>query len=169
MLLLAVPERLARSLLLGLGLSALGDILDDGNKVSGFPRVLTQQRDGQVDPHDLPVFAVVALLHRVTIRLPGQEPFNVLEIGFQVVGVGDILESKVLNLLLRVAHDIAELSVKLDGRKSRCRLVTTMTNRSNHMPTFTRITTGYISNADRRIFLNHSNWGTSTLQVTMVQ
>ncbi len=44
-----------------------------------------------------------------------------------------------------------------------------MTNRSNHMPTLTRMDRMKTINMLVRIFLNQKNCGTITLQVTMVQ
>ena len=58
---------------------------------------------------------------------------------------------------------------QLEGRKSRCRLVTTMTKRSNHMPTLTRTTIGYMSSTVRRTFRIQRSWGKPTLQATMIQ
>jgi len=51
-----------------------------------------------------------------------------------------------------------------DGRKSRCKLCTTMTKRSSHMPTFTDIATKYSQNTLRRHFLNHISCGIVMLQ-----
>ena len=44
-----------------------------------------------------------------------------------------------------------------------------MTNRSNHMPMFTRIERINTMNMLVRIFLNQKNCGTTTLQVIIVQ
>ncbi len=44
-----------------------------------------------------------------------------------------------------------------------------MTNRSNHMPTLTRMDRTKTSSMLVRIFLNQKNCGTITLQVTIVQ
>src|SRR5215468_3112578 len=58
---------------------------------------------------------------------------------------------------------------QLDGKKSRCRLVTMMTKRSNHMPTFTSIEVPKISQGFVRAFFHQKICGLSTLQVTMIQ
>ena len=55
-----------------------------------------------------------------------------------------------------------------DGRKSRWRDVTTMTYRSNHIPTFTRIETTKRTQVCRRIFFHPKTWGTIALQVNMI-
>ena len=55
------------------------------------------------------------------------------------------------------------------GRKSRCRLETTMTKRSNHIPTFTRIETVSSTGMLRRRRRTQSSWGMATLQATMIQ
>ena len=51
-----------------------------------------------------------------------------------------------------------------EGRKSRCKLVTTMTNRSSHMPMFTTIEITKRIGTLVRTLLNHRNCGVTTLQ-----
>src|SRR5579885_2608365 len=51
-----------------------------------------------------------------------------------------------------------------EGRKSRCRLVTTMTKRSSHMPTLTISEMTNSTGTLVRIFLNHSACGIAMLQ-----
>ena len=51
-----------------------------------------------------------------------------------------------------------------EGRKSRLRLVTTMTKRSSHMPTFTTSAMQNSSGMFVRTFLNHSVCGMTPLQ-----
>src|SRR5215217_3027591 len=58
---------------------------------------------------------------------------------------------------------------QLLGRKSRCRLVTMMTNRSNHMPTLMTNDSAKMATGDVRIFLNQNRCGDTTLHVTMIQ
>ena len=58
---------------------------------------------------------------------------------------------------------------QLEGRKSRERLVTMITKRSNHMPTFTHMATSMITHRLVRSRLDQNNWGASTLQETIVQ
>ena len=69
-----------------------------------------------------------------------------------------------------ISIDVGEYIAQFDGRKSRCSEVTMMTNRSNHMPTLTRIESDEERGdaASARV-LNQSNCGTSTLQLTMIQ
>src|SRR5262245_41224702 len=50
-----------------------------------------------------------------------------------------------------------------DGRKSRCRLVTTMTKRSSHIPTLTTSETTKSTGALSRTRLNHNTCGPTTL------
>src|SRR5262249_38076256 len=62
------------------------------------------------------------------------------------------------------SHTVGRYLPQADGRKSRCRLVTTITKRSSHMPTFT---TREIRNSVGtlvRTRLNQSACGTRTLQ-----
>src|SRR5262245_18609782 len=58
---------------------------------------------------------------------------------------------------------------QLDGRKSRCKLVTMMTKRSNHMPTFTRMDIVNRIHGVLRAFLNQKICGVITLHVNMIQ
>jgi hypothetical protein len=55
------------------------------------------------------------------------------------------------------------------GRKSRLKEVTVITNRSNHIPMFTKTQMTTIQNRDVRSFLNQNNCGEITLQETIVQ
>ena len=56
-----------------------------------------------------------------------------------------------------------------DGRKSRCRLVTTITNRSSHMPTFTISEMTNRAGTLVRTRLNQSACGVITLQKISAQ
>ena len=56
-----------------------------------------------------------------------------------------------------------------DGKKSRLSDVTVITNRSNHIPMFTKIETIHIATKLVRNHLNQNNCGEITLHVTMIQ
>src|SRR5437588_140771 len=56
-----------------------------------------------------------------------------------------------------------------DGRKSRCKLVTTITKRSNHMPMLTTTEISHSHKRFARIFLNHSSCGVRPLQKISAQ
>src|SRR5450759_2833073 len=56
-----------------------------------------------------------------------------------------------------------------EGRKSRCRLVTTITKRSSHMPTLTTIATRLRQRVHFRTFRNHRDCGVMMLQKMSVQ
>src|SRR3954471_8622721 len=63
------------------------------------------------------------------------------------------------------SQNVGEYMPHEDGRKSRCRLVTTITNRSSHMPT---LTTSAMTNSTagvRRTRRNQSACGMTTLHV----
>src|SRR5687767_14963107 len=62
---------------------------------------------------------------------------------------------------LYIAHD--------DGRKSRFKLVTIMTNRSSHIPTDTTIEIKNSQNGLSRNRLNHSSWIDIPLQKISIQ
>src|ERR1041385_3092275 len=50
-----------------------------------------------------------------------------------------------------------------DGKKSRCKLVTTITKRSSHMPMLTTNESSHSISRLLRIFLIHKNWGVTIL------
>src|SRR5262245_34806005 len=56
-----------------------------------------------------------------------------------------------------------------EGRKSRCRLVTTMTKRSSHIPMLTMIETTNSTGMLERILRDHSTWGATPLHRMSVQ
>ena len=57
---------------------ALCDVLCDGDEVARLAQRRAHQRDRKVDPHDRAVLAKVALLSRVGLYLPGQQPAGAL-------------------------------------------------------------------------------------------
>ena len=64
-----------------------------------------------------------------------------------------------------------QLGVKyaqLEGKKS-CSSESTITKRSNHMPTFTHMTTNIMMGMLVRHLRNQNNWGETTLQKIMIQ
>ena len=67
--------------------------------------------DGQVDPDGRAVVADEALLHRVAGQLAPQKPAVQLEVGRQVVGMGELHPCLRTHLLAGVAEDLAELLV----------------------------------------------------------
>jgi hypothetical protein len=71
---------------------ALGDVLDDNDEVLRLSRGIAPERRGQVDPNRRAVLAQVPLFHRVSRDLSGEQLVLVLEVGLQVVGVGDVLK-----------------------------------------------------------------------------
>src|ERR1043165_3485736 len=56
-----------------------------------------------------------------------------------------------------------------EGRKSRCRLVTTITNRSSHIPILTITEIIHSKTKFARTFLNQRNWGVNPLQKISAQ
>src|SRR5262249_19917739 len=62
------------------------------------------------------------------------------------------------------SHWLGEYMPHDDGRKSRWRLVTTMTKRSSHIPILTNTEINHRNKTFPRIFLNHRNCGVRPLQ-----
>ena len=71
------------------------------------------------NPHGLPVLAKVAFLHAVRGKIPGQHTTGVVEVGFQVVGMGDVLEGPLEQFLLGVSGDLTEGVVDLEAASLR--------------------------------------------------
>src|SRR4029079_11320039 len=67
------------------------------------------------------------------------------------------------------SHTVPAYAPHEDGRKSRLRLVTTITKRSSHMPVFTMSEIRKRSGMFVRTFLNHSVCGMTPLQKMSVQ
>src|SRR6476619_1221908 len=67
------------------------------------------------------------------------------------------------------SHRVGQYIPQDDGRKSRCRLVTTMTKRSSHMPTLTTMATAKRPSVLVRTRRNHSHCGVMMLQKMSVQ
>ncbi len=68
-----------------------------------------------------------------------------------------------------ISTGVGRNNAQLDGVKSRQSEVTIITNRSNHIPMFTKIQTTTIIHGVVRIFLNQKTCGIKTLQLTMIQ
>ena len=62
----------------------------------------------------MPVLAKVAFLHAVSGKIPGQHLTDEVEVGFQVVGVGDVLEGDLEQFPLGVSGDLTEGVVDLE-------------------------------------------------------
>jgi len=77
-----------------LGQPALGDVLDNRDEILGVSGGFPDEGAGQFDPHHRPVFAQVALLHRVGLYLPGEQAPDVAQDRVEVVGMGDVLEGE---------------------------------------------------------------------------
>src|SRR4051812_16149752 len=59
------------------------------------------------------------------------------------------------------SQNVGKYIAQLEGTKSRCRLVTTITNRSTHMPRFTDKATKKRATVFVRTFCDQSNCGTT--------
>ena len=84
---------------------ALGDVLDLGDEVLGAALAVAHHRHGEHGGDHVPAGVEVAALHLVVADLPGEQAPHVLEVGREVVGVGDLLEGLGEQLLGGVAGD----------------------------------------------------------------
>ena len=90
---------------------ALGDVLDLADEVERLAVLVAKERDRQQDPDRPPVGAEVALLHLVAGDLAGEHLPDLLEVGLEVVGMGDVLERLGEELALGVSGQVAERTV----------------------------------------------------------
>src|SRR5215471_4527031 len=65
---------------------------------------------------------------------------------------------------VEMSHLVGANMPQDDGRKSRLRLTTMMTNRSSHMPTLMTIEITHSARGFTRVFLNHNSCGIAMLQ-----
>ena len=104
-----VVQRLAREALLRL--LAVGDVLDLAEQVADRPVAVVDRRDVQRDPDRVSLRVHVALLGPVAVALAIDQVAEGVEIGVDVVGVGDLAEGLAEQLMLRVAGELAEGAV----------------------------------------------------------
>ena len=79
-------------------------------KCSGSPTA-SRTRGGETNPHDVPVFGVVALVHLIAADLAVQQPARLVDVGVEIVGMGDVLERQRDQLMLWVSDDRAQCLV----------------------------------------------------------
>src|SRR5690606_20905788 len=94
---LALPQRL-------LGPLALVDVERLHDEVERLPPLVPHQRAGEEDPHLASVPAEVALLELIGGGLAGEQAPDVLEVGAEIGGVGDVPVAEPEQLRLGVAH-----------------------------------------------------------------
>src|SRR4051812_4928675 len=73
--------------------------------------LLVYRRDVHRDPDRMPFGVDVALLGPVAVALPDEQVGEGLEIGLDMVGMGDLAEGPAEQLVLRVAGELAERAV----------------------------------------------------------
>ena len=83
------------------------------DELERFAYLVVGAGDAELDPHRLTVFAKVALLHAVSMKVVVQHPPDEVEVGFQVIGVSDFLECDFEQFLLGVTSDLTEGVVDL--------------------------------------------------------
>src|SRR6185503_2444023 len=109
-------QLLVRGLQRGLGLLALGDVVEHRDLVERHAEHVAHQRDGDVAPHHRAVLAQVALLEarRVDLARADARALGVGDVA--VVGVRHFLHVLSEQLLLRIAEDLAQAAV--DAREA---------------------------------------------------
>src|SRR5689334_19722803 len=80
-----------------------------------------------------------------------------------------IVKKPIVPMYVIQSHFVPKYIPHDEGRKSRCRLVTTITKRSSHMPTLTTIATRKRPSVLVRTRLIHSHCGVMMLQKISVQ
>ena len=99
---------------------ALGDVLDLGDEVQRAALAVAYERDGEHRRDDVPAGVEVAALHLVVADLSGEQLADVLDVGGEVVGVGDVLERLGEQLLGGVAGDREQRLVDADPAARGC-------------------------------------------------
>ena len=74
----------------------------------GLAVVVAQQGNRQVDPDDSSLLADIALFHAIVVDLSGKDSADELQVFFQVIRMGDVLERAPHQLFARVADDAAQ-------------------------------------------------------------
>ena len=93
-------------------LLARGDVFHNGNEIERLLVRVSEERYGQVDPHDGAIFAQVTLFHRVGRNLAGCQAAGHRPIRFDVIRVGDVGKRFGAQLFARVAGDGADRIIK---------------------------------------------------------
>ena len=96
-----------------LALFQLRDIDNLRNKVERLLRAVAHQRYRQARPDDLAAFAEVAFLDGIGVNLAAQQPVGMLQIVFQIVGMGNLLEGELFQLGVGEAERQAERVIDL--------------------------------------------------------
>ncbi len=99
-----------------LGGAALRDVLHDRDEVVRPPLGVAHQGAGEVHPEDARVLADIALLHAVGFDAAVQQGVHLVEVGPQVVGVGDVLERPAEQLFGGVSDNVGQLFVDAQKR-----------------------------------------------------
>src|SRR5262245_65666078 len=94
-------------------LLALENVLDDGNQEARRTVRLAHHGNGQVDPRDGAVLAIVAFLHQEGINLSRRYPPHRSQILLQIVRMGDVGESLCHQFLPGVTDDVAQPLIDL--------------------------------------------------------
>ena len=98
------------------GLHALAhrDVLDVDDEVDGLTIGVAHQRARDLGPDEPPASGEVDLLHRIALGLPVEQGCDLLAVGIEVLRVRDRREGEGQELLLGVAHDLAQRAVDLE-------------------------------------------------------
>ncbi len=102
------------ALALQLGTLATVDILHLGDEVLGDSLLVAHQRHADARPEGFAVLAQVALLHLVGVDTPGEQVAHQVEVQFQVVHIGDLLERQLAQAFGGIAEHPAQRLVDLE-------------------------------------------------------
>ncbi len=94
--------------------AGLGDVLDLRDEMERLVLAVAGEGDVEVDPDDVAVLVMVALLHVVGGGAAFDEVVDVAEVGVEVLGVGEVLEGEAGEFLGLVTDDFAERAVDLE-------------------------------------------------------
>src|SRR5512140_824501 len=89
-----------------LGPLTLRDVSDETYRMRDLAQRVVNRSDTDVPPDDLSILPDIPLLHFETFSLPLHRVLLECEIGWPIVGMGDIQEGQVLQLCFRVPRNI---------------------------------------------------------------
>ena len=87
---------------------AVADVLHEAHALHGRAALVADQEDAELGPHHLAVLAHVALVDAVARHLAREHAAGEPEVGVHVVGMGDVREGELAQLVGRVAREAAE-------------------------------------------------------------
>jgi len=91
----------------------IGHVLNLRNEIEGATVHIPDQRHIQLNPDDLAELVNVAFLHMVGRNLTGEQLLDIGQISVQIIRMGDGLEIRREQFLLRIADNVTQRAIDL--------------------------------------------------------